>query len=84
MADDDALIESTLSFQFEARDYEDAAEHPTYYRALGRAARREHPFHVCEDIYRQPELVRATLEAVPDAARRMAAAFDAAMPPGSH
>lgn len=72
---DDELIESTLSFQFEARDYEDAAAHPTYYRALGREPRREHPFHVYEDIYRQPELVAAALGAVSGPARRMAESF---------
>jgi glucosamine 6-phosphate synthetase-like amidotransferase/phosphosugar isomerase protein len=73
----DKLIESTLSFQFEAQDYEDAAEHPTYYRALNRDPRLKHPFHIYEDILRQHELVAATLEAIPSSARRMAEAFAA-------
>lgn len=68
---EDEIIESTLSFQYEPEAYEKASEFPTYYLALKRQPRSEHPFHTYEDILRQPDLVRGALEASMDAAPRM-------------
>jgi glucosamine--fructose-6-phosphate aminotransferase (isomerizing) len=68
---EDEIIESTLSFQYEPEVYEKASEFPTYYRALNRHPRRSHPFHIYEDILRQPDLVRGALEASADSAPRM-------------
>lgn len=69
---EDEIIESTLSFQYEPEAYEKASEFPTYYRALKRQPRHEHPFHTYDDILRQPDLVRGVLEPSMDAAPRMA------------
>jgi glucosamine--fructose-6-phosphate aminotransferase (isomerizing) len=71
---EDEIIESTLSFQFEPEVYERAGEFPTYYRALKRQPRREHPFHAYEDIFRQPDLVQEALEASTEVVPRMAKA----------
>jgi glucosamine--fructose-6-phosphate aminotransferase (isomerizing) len=68
----DEIIESTLSFQYEPQAYEKASEYPTYYRALNRQPRSEHPFHIYEDILRQPDLVRGALGASMDVAPGMA------------
>jgi glucosamine--fructose-6-phosphate aminotransferase (isomerizing) len=71
---EDEIVESTLSFQYEPEAYEKASEFPTYYRALKRQPRNEHPFHIYDDILRQPDLVRGALEAAADTAPRMAKA----------
>jgi glucosamine--fructose-6-phosphate aminotransferase (isomerizing) len=71
---EDEVIESTLSFQYEPEAYEKASEFPTYYRALKRQPRHEHPFHTYDDILCQPDLVRGALEASVDVAPRMVGA----------
>ncbi len=77
MPDTEDMIESTLVFRFDEAAYEAASEYPTFYRALDRKPRVAHPFHVYDDIMRQPRLVGAALEAaaeiVPPMAQEIAA-----------
>jgi glucosamine--fructose-6-phosphate aminotransferase (isomerizing) len=68
------IIESTLSFQFDPEVYEKAKEYPTYYRALNRQPRTKHPFHAYEDILRQPEMVKGTIEAFAEVVPKMSQA----------
>ena len=71
---EDEIIESTLSFQYEPEVYEKAGEFPTYYRSLNRQPRTGHPFHTYDDILRQPDLVRSTIEASSEVVPMMAKA----------
>jgi glucosamine--fructose-6-phosphate aminotransferase (isomerizing) len=63
--------ESTLDFGFNREVYEAAWEHPTYYTALNRTPRKEHPFTSYDDIYRQPKLIREILEDVRPLVKKM-------------
>lgn len=67
--------ESTLSFNFNEQMYESAGELPTMYRALNLAPRTGHPYWIYEAIQRQPELVRESIETIPEAAEKIAKAF---------
>ncbi|HJW83120.1 MAG TPA: SIS domain-containing protein [Anaerolineae bacterium] len=75
MSSNQAVIESTLSFNFDAGAYEAAAEQPTYYRSLNQPPRREHPFQMYDAILRQPQLVAEVLATAAAAARDLAAEF---------
>jgi glucosamine--fructose-6-phosphate aminotransferase (isomerizing) len=63
--------ESTLDFGFNKEIYEAAWEHPTYYTALKRTPRKEHPFNTYDDIYRQPNLIRELLKDVRPHVKKM-------------
>jgi len=65
------VSESTLTFNFDSRAYESASESPTYYKALKRTPRKEHPFWTYDDMFRQPGLVQEALETAPEIAKRM-------------
>ena len=71
------VSESTLTFNFDSRAYESASESPTYYKALKRTPRKEHPFWTYDDMFRQPGLVQEALETAPEIAKRMAAQIHA-------
>lgn len=69
----DRIIESTVVFRFSDQEYENARDFPTYYRALNREPRHEHPFNSYEDILRQPELVRLALAELRESIEHLAA-----------
>lgn len=75
MSEDGKTIESTLDFRFDDEVYEFAREVPVLYRVLDREPRISHPFHIYDDIMRQPQLVEETLNAAPDVLSNMAEAI---------
>ena len=75
MSNTEDIIESTLVFRFDEATYEAAREHPTFYYTLDREPRSAHPFHIYDDIMRQPELVEQTLAAASGVVQGMAQAI---------
>jgi glucosamine--fructose-6-phosphate aminotransferase (isomerizing) len=72
---DKVVRESTLSFRYEPRAYEEAAKMPLYYRSMNLEPRWQHPFWVYDAILAQGKLVGESLALASRPAAEMVLAF---------